>query len=148
MILPKYKDWFAQIHNNTLDHLATQYTEEAYQSVNCLDCGQCCKTTVTTFDEEDITRAAKFLSISRKEFIKKYLIVDLDKTYTTISTPCPMLDVSNNKCNIYEVRPKICASFPHTQRPFFIRRKSAHLQNAKFCLITQYVLNKLIDNEH
>jgi hypothetical protein len=102
---------------------------------------------VTTFDDDDINKAAKWLSKSRKDFIKEYLIIDVDGVFTTASVPCPMLDVLTHKCKIYEVRPKACASFPHTQKNHFIRRKQAHLQNSRFCLITQQVLDKLIGDK-
>lgn len=147
MVINKYKEWFNQATDAPLayDQKAMQYTREAYQHIDCLSCTQCCKTTVTTFDEDDISRTAKWLTISKKEFIKKYLIRDLDDTYTTITVPCPFLNLSDNKCNIYEVRPKSCASFPHTDRPHFLRRKKAHLENSRFCLITQYVLDQFIE---
>ena len=145
MILQKYKEWFEQYSNAVpVDQTAQLLTQEAYEKIDCLECGQCCRTTVTTFNEEDITKTAKWLNISRKEFIKKYLIQDLDKTYTTITVPCPFLNLSTNQCNIYEVRPSSCASFPHTDKPFFLRRKKAHLQNSRFCPITQYVLEGLM----
>lgn len=144
MIIQKYKDWFSQTQELEIDSKSKLLTKEAYQKIDCLDCGQCCKTTVTTFDNEDIGKASKFLNIPRKEFINKYLILDLDNTYTTVTIPCPMLDLTTNKCIIYEVRPKSCVSFPHTQRAYFMRRKKAHLENSKFCPITQYVLDNLI----
>ncbi len=146
MILPKYKEWFVQVEVTDIDQKANKLTDEAYQKIDCLSCGKCCRSTVTTFDEEDITKASKYLLLSRKEFIKKYLILDLDNTFTTVSVPCPMLDLDNNKCRIYEARPKSCASFPHTYRPHFMRRKKAHLENSRFCPITQYVLDGLLND--
>jgi Fe-S-cluster containining protein len=142
----KYKAWFNQRSaSEDLDINAKYHSQEAFKNIDCLSCGQCCRTTVTTFDEDDITKTAKWMNISKKEFIKKYLIIDVDKSYTTISVPCPFLNLQDNKCAIYEVRPKSCVSFPHTDRPFFLRRKKAHLANSKFCLITQYVLDRMTE---
>jgi Fe-S-cluster containining protein len=147
MILKRYKDFFSQTQEPDIDLRSKMLTDEAYQKIDCLSCGQCCRTTVTTFDDEDIAKASKSLNLSRKEFIKKYLILDLDGTYTTVAVPCPMLDLTSNKCIIYDARPKSCASFPHTQRVHFMRRKRAHLENSRFCPITQYVLDNLIDGK-
>ena len=145
-ISEKYKTWFnQQSPSEDLDLKAKFLSQEAYKKIDCLSCGQCCRTTVTTFDEEDISKTSKWMNISKKEFIKKYLIVDMDNSFTTIAVPCPFLNLEDNKCSIYEVRPKSCASFPHTDRPFFLRRKNAHLANSKFCPITQYVLDRMTE---
>jgi uncharacterized protein len=140
-----YKDWFDKKHDPTLvDGKARELTQIAYQKTNCLSCAKCCLTTVTVFDREDIANAAKQIAISQKQFIKDYLIRDVDDSYTTISVPCPMLDLETHYCKIYEARPKACRSFPHTDRKHFLRRKKAHLANASFCLITQDVMDGLI----
>lgn len=130
-----------EITSYQIDLPAKEITKEAYEKIDCLACGNCCRTTVTTFSEEDISRAAKFLSLSKKEFINKYLIDDMGE-WTTISTPCPFLQ-ADNKCEIYVVRPQACESFPHTQRKGFHRRKSTHLANYDVCPITFYVLERI-----
>ena len=111
--------------------------------IDCLSCANCCKTIPTTFNQEDITRAAKQLSISKKELIKRYLIQDLDETYVTNETPCPFL-AEDNSCKIYAVRPAACASFPHTGRSHFYNRRNAHVANINVCPITFHTLSKLM----
>lgn len=108
------------------------------ECIDCLSCANCCKTTVTVFNNEDVGRASRALALSRKEFIKKYLIEDQGE-YTTITTPCPFL-LPDNKCGIYEARPHACRSFPHTGRPHFLNRLKAHQQNLRVCSITYHVL--------
>ena len=41
--------------------------------------------------------------------------VDEDKDYVLKSVPCTFLD-KENICGIYDVRPKACKEFPHTNR--------------------------------
>lgn len=125
------------------DQMAKQATIEAYKEIDCLDCGNCCRTSVTDFSLADVKKAAKFLGISKKAFIKKYLMEDMDGAYVTITSPCPFLNLSDNKCTIYEARPYVCDSYPHTQKSGFNQRKHAHTANLDMCPITYRVVEKM-----
>jgi hypothetical protein len=148
-LLPVYKDWFRDVapKYTDIDSKAIELTGQAYDKIDCLACGQCCRTTVTTFTLEDINKASKAIGISKKHFIQKYLFLDLDGQYTTISVPCPFLNLDDNKCKIYEARPHACSSFPHTDRKNFLARKKVHLENVKFCGITEYVLDGFVGKD-
>jgi Fe-S-cluster containining protein len=122
-----------------LDEEVSSLHEHFSACIDCLSCANCCKTTVTVFSPEDIGRASKYLGMSRKVFIKKYLIEDMGE-FTTINTPCPFL-LPDNKCRIYEARPYACQSFPHTGRPHFLKRLNAHKNNLKVCPITFHVVS-------
>jgi uncharacterized protein len=124
-----------------IDALLKPINDEIVSKIDCLECGNCCKTTVTVFNQEDISKASNYLGISKKAFINKYLIMDVDE-FTTIQTPCPFLK-EDNKCGIYEVRPHACASFPHTQRKSFLARRKSHESNYVVCPITYHIVNKL-----
>lgn len=148
-VIEIYKAWLRDdaVNVPNIDVEAFDLTNKAYAQVDCLACGQCCRTTVTTFTIEDINKASKAIGISKKQFIQKYLFLDLDGQYTTISVPCPFLNLDDNKCKIYEARPHACSSFPHTDRKNFLARKKVHLENVKFCGITEYVLGGLMGKE-
>lgn len=118
-----------------------EINEAVSAKIDCLQCANCCKTTVTTFTMEDINKASKFLKISKQSFIKKYLIDDLDE-FTTITTPCPFL-LADNKCGIYEVRPHSCRSFPHTGRKNFINLYKVHENNYEICPITYNMVKNI-----
>lgn len=145
-LIDTYKTWLRDeaSKDSEIDAKAFDLTQKAYAKIDCLSCGQCCRTTVTTFTLEDINKASKAVGISKKQFIHKYLFLDLDGQYTTIGVPCPFLNLNDNKCKIYEVRPHACSSFPHTDRKNFLARKRVHLENVKFCGITQFVLEGLV----
>jgi hypothetical protein len=132
---------FNSIEPRILDDYASQFTEEAYTKIDCLTCANCCKTTVTVFNQEDIKKASKLIGLSTKQFIRKYLIRDGEE-YITISVPCPFL-LQDNKCQIYESRPFACQSYPHTQRRDFKKRIHAHNANFNICPITKFVLEKI-----
>lgn len=44
-----------------------------------------------------------------------YLRVDEDNDKVFKSMPCPFLG-EDNLCSIYDIRPKACREFPHTDR--------------------------------
>lgn len=89
--------------------------EEAFACIDCLKCANCCKTTGPLFTNRDIDRLAKHLGIKAADFIEEYLRVDEDGDFVLQSTPCPFLG-DDNYCSVYEVRPKACAEYPHTDR--------------------------------
>ena len=89
--------------------------DQAFEKINCLECANCCKTTGPLFTRSDIERIAKHLGHTEAEFIGNYLRIDEDNDYVLKSVPCIFLD-KENYCTIYEVRPKACREYPHTDR--------------------------------
>ncbi len=124
-----------------IDAYVKPINDAIVSKIDCLSCANCCKTTVTTFDNEDINKASKFLAVSKKAFINKYLISDMGE-FTTIQTPCPFLQ-ADNKCSIYKARPLACQSFPHTHRKSFMARRQSHENNYVVCPITYHLIKKL-----
>ena len=98
-----------------LDKLIHPLHEEVFFCVNCLECANCCTTTGPLFNDRDISRIAKHLRIKPSEFTEKYLRLDEEGDYVLQSVPCHFL-VKDNYCSIYDVRPKACREFPHTDR--------------------------------
>lgn len=130
------------VDRETLDKTGPKIGAEVIDQIDCLDCGNCCKTSVTDFTKGDIKRAAKYLGMTPKGFIKDYLIEDVDGTFITITTPCPMLN-GDNTCKIYEVRPKVCESYPHVHRDRFANRLKAHQANLDMCPISYHTIKRL-----
>ena len=58
---------------------------------------------------------AKHFGQRPAEFTEQYLRIDEDGDYVLQSLPCPFLG-ADNYCSVYEVRPKACREFPHTDR--------------------------------
>lgn len=89
--------------------------DNAFQQIDCLDCGNCCKTTSPIFIPKDIDRLAKHLQVKPKTFIEQHLKVDEEGDYVLQSSPCPFLG-ADNYCSVYEARPRACREYPHTNR--------------------------------
>lgn len=101
------------LSNSELDRFFHEGHEKAFEQINCLECANCCKTTGPLFTKKDRERIAKYLGMKTSDFEDKYLQVDEDEDWVLQETPCAFLG-EDNYCSIYNVRPKACAGFPHT----------------------------------
>jgi hypothetical protein len=101
-----------------LDQVVMDADAAVFSELDCLDCANCCKTISPIFTTRDVERIASSLKMSPGNFMTQYLRVDEDQDMVLKSSPCPFLQ-SDNKCRIYEDRPKACREYPHTgQRKF------------------------------
>jgi hypothetical protein len=104
-----------KIKPKVLDKIIHPLHDEVFKYTNCLECANCCKTTGPLFTDKDISRIAKHLRIKPLRFIERYLRIDEDRDYVLQTVPCTLLR-EDNYCSIYEVRPKACREFPHTDK--------------------------------
>ena len=70
--------------------------------------------------------------MKEQQFIEAYLRVDEENDYVLQSVPCTFLG-EDNYCCIYEVRPKACREFPHTDRKKFQQISNLTLKNVAIC---------------
>ncbi len=116
--------------------------DEAFQKIDCLDCGNCCKTTSPIFIDTDVDRIAKHLKMRPSEFTEKYLRVDEDNFQVLKTAPCTFLG-DDNYCHIYEVRPRACREYPHTNRKRMSQILDLTLENTVICPAVEQIVNKL-----
>jgi uncharacterized protein len=138
-----YSNLFEKLKENRAYHADVDvFTEEAFDHIDCLTCANCCKSAPPIFLPQDIKRLALHLSVSKKEFIKRYLILDVDNSYTGKTVPCPFL-LADNKCSVYEHRPEACRAYPHLHSKSFTRLSKYHIRNVSMCPITERVLDNM-----
>lgn len=128
----KYFDKLKKKTPKNLDYVMQDLHEAEFKKTDCLKCANCCKTTGPLFTLADIERISKFLKQKPQKFIERYLQVDEDKDYVLQSLPCTFLD-TDNTCFIYDVRPKACREFPHTDRKKFQQITDLTLKNVAIC---------------
>ena len=128
----KYLDKLKKKTPKNLDYVMQELHDAEFKKTDCLSCANCCKTTGPLFTLADIERIAKYLRLKPQQFIDNYLRIDEDKDYVLQSVPCPFLD-QDNTCFIYDVRPKACREFPHTNRKKFQQISDLTLQNVAIC---------------
>jgi hypothetical protein len=129
------KKYFEKLKKKTpknLDYLMQDLHESEFKKTNCLDCANCCKTTGPLFTISDIERISKHLRQKPQQFINQYLRIDEDNDYVLQNVPCSFLD-QDNACIIYDVRPKACREFPHTDRKKFQQISNLTLKNVAIC---------------
>jgi Fe-S-cluster containining protein len=115
-----------------LDDTVHQLHEQAFLSIDCLACANCCKTTSPIFYTRDIERIAKHLRIKPSQFIETNLRIDEDQDFVLKSSPCVFLG-SDNFCSIYEYRPNACREYPHTNRKKVQQLLDLTYQNTFVC---------------
>ena len=128
----KYFDKLKKKTPKNLDYTMQDLHDSEFKKTNCLECANCCKTTGPLFTSSDIERISKHLRLKPQQFIEQNLRVDEDNDYVLKSVPCTFLD-AENYCMIYEVRPKACREFPHTDRKKFQQITDLTLQNVAIC---------------
>ncbi len=127
-----------------LDVIVADLHYEVFEYTNCLECANCCKTISPVIIDRDIDRIAKYLKISPSEMTKQYLELDKDNDYVFRKTPCPFL-MPDNYCMIYEVRPRACREYPHTNRKRFYQINTLTWKNTFVCPAVFDVVDKLKD---
>ncbi|MCO5271464.1 MAG: YkgJ family cysteine cluster protein [Cyclobacteriaceae bacterium] len=138
----KYLAGLKRLDPRKVDSAFHAMHDEVFESMDCLDCANCCKTTSPIFYEADIGRAAKALRIKPGDFVEKYLRVDEDKDYVLKAAPCPFLD-GGNYCGIYESRPKACREYPHTNRKKMVQVMDLAYKNTLVCPAVLEIVERL-----
>ena len=138
-----YKQFFQRADKTKVIRQLPALHEEAFEKIDCLSCGNCCKNHSPRFKTTDIKRISKHLRMREGVFIETYLNLDNEGDYVVKSSPCPFLG-SDNYCSIYEHRPGDCARYPYTNEDVLIRRQNLTLKNATVCPAVFFVLEKLV----
>ncbi len=139
------KKFFDKLKKKTpknLDYDMQEMHNAEFRKTDCLTCANCCKTTGPLFTSADIERIAKHLKLKPQQFQSQYLRVDEDNDFVLQQVPCTFLD-NANACLIYEVRPKACREFPHTDRKKFQQISDLTLKNIPICPATYRIVEEM-----
>lgn len=138
----KYFDKLKKKPPKNLDYLMQELHEAEFRRTDCLECANCCKTTGPLFTDADIERISKHLKLKPQQFIAQYLRIDEDNDHVLQEVPCTFL-APDNYCLIYEVRPKACREFPHTDRKKFQQISNITLKNIPICPATYRIVEEM-----
>lgn len=140
------KKYFANLKKRTpknLDYIMQDLHTKEFEKTDCLDCGNCCKTTSPIFTDKDTERISKHLKMKVATFTAQYLERDEDDFMVLKTAPCSFFDESDNTCFIYDVRPKACAEYPHTNRKKFIGITDLTIANTSVCPAAYNIVENL-----
>ncbi len=129
-----------------LDSKIQALEKEVWEETDCLSCANCCKTMTPTFNNKDQERIAAHLNMTVEAFQQKWLRRERggERDWLNKTEPCQFLNLKDNKCSIYEVRPADCAGFPHLSKKFkdFVH---IHKQNVEYCPATHRLVEKMME---
>jgi Fe-S-cluster containining protein len=125
-----------------LDEVTEKFHNEAFEQIDCMSCGNCCKTTSPIFYQKDIDRLSKHFKMKPGTFVEKYLHIDSDQDYVLNTAPCAFLN-PDNSCSVYDIRPLACQTYPHTNRKKFFQLLRLSFNNTLICPAVQKVFEGL-----
>lgn len=128
-----------------LDRITSDLHDDAFEEIDCLDCANCCKSISPIVTDKDIQRIAKHLRKKPSQLVEEYLYLDHEGDYVFKTQPCPFLG-ADNYCDIYNVRPKACAEYPHTDRQKFYQLLNLSVKNTLVCPAVSKVFTGLEEN--
>ena len=119
--------------------------KEVWQETDCLSCANCCKTMTPTFNAQDLKRISAHFGQTVEEFQKQWLRREKggDRDWLNKTEPCQFLNLKDNKCSIYEIRPADCAGFPHLPKKLK-EYVHVHKQNIEYCPATYRLVEKMM----
>lgn len=141
----EYKKLVASLKKKSkkqVDEIFHPLHEEVFEEIDCLKCANCCKTTGPLFTQNDIERISAHQKMKPAQFIQTYLHIDEDNDYVLQKTPCTFLS-ADNYCTIYEVRPKACKAYPHTNQNHVGEILDLTLKNAMMCPAVAKIFEKI-----
>jgi uncharacterized protein len=133
-----------KLSNKKLDKLVADISRRVWATIDCTACANCCKTLHPAFSDQDQRIIAEKLGLSVEQFRQNYLELTTDdgeSVWQIRRSPCPFLE--NNKCTIYEDRPKNCREYPYLYDPEFSSRTLEMIERTYTCPIVFEVIEEL-----
>lgn len=133
--LAETKKLFAHLKKKkpaNLDDLVGALHTRAFDLIDCLKCGNCCRSLGPRISDRDVARISKTLRQKPSQFTESYLKIDEEGDYVFSAMPCPFIN-PENYCRVYADRPQACAGYPHTDRRRFVQLLDITLLNIKIC---------------
>ena len=125
-----------------IDTVVRETTADVWSKIDCLTCGNCCRTLQIVVDDRDIRRLATRLGVTPRQFSEQFVGIAPDKTKHFLSTPCTFLG-ADNACSVYEDRPQACRDFPYLHEDHFAARTLMMIENTATCPIVFNVWHSL-----
>lgn len=131
------------LSNDALDAEVSALADGAFERIDCLDCGNCCRRKEIAVTAKDVRRSARALGISTDQFVRRYVAETRDGDAYIKGAPCPFLG-SDNACSIYADRPQACREFPYLHERKVRARTLTMLENVGECPIVADVWGRLM----
>ena len=131
-----------RLNPRKVDEMFHELHDEVFEEIDCMECGNCCKTTSPVITDKDIRRLAKHFRVKETKFIDQYIRTDTDGDYVFNAAPCPFL-MEDNGCMVYEYRPNACREYPHTDRRKMTQILDLTVKNTLICPAVAEITRKI-----
>jgi len=121
-----------KVRAKSLDREFNVLHDRAFEEINCLDCGNCCRHIAPVYQQKDITRLAKRFNCRPIVWEKEFTNVDDDNDRVAKTVPCPFI-ADDNYCIYYEDKPKFCRDYPYTDKTRLRNYLRETMENTKIC---------------
>lgn len=139
----RFKEFLREKDSEAIDLLLPELDAIVSPSINCTDCGNCCKSLMVCLNDTEADALSSHLNIERPIFDQQYLEKGSNGMMIMNSMPCPFL--SDNKCTVYEYRFEGCKEFPALHLPHFKKRLFTTFMHYDRCPIIFNVVEMMKD---
>jgi uncharacterized protein len=143
----QFRRFITKLENNPprgLHKMIDEVDKQVWAEIDCLTCGNCCKKMTPTFTVSDLKRISAHFEMTPAAFKEKWLVYDKKgDDWQNKKQPCQFLNLTDNKCSIYSIRPADCAGFPHLTKKKAIDYIHIHKQNIEYCPATYKMVEKM-----
>ncbi|MBN2616756.1 MAG: YkgJ family cysteine cluster protein [Spirochaetales bacterium] len=121
-----------RLRAKTLDREINVLHDRAFAEIDCLKCGNCCRTVPAIIQQKDIKALAKRFHCRPIVWEKEFTVRDEDEDLVMNQTPCPFI-ADDNYCMYYEDKPKYCRDYPYTDSTRLRNYLRETMENTKVC---------------
>jgi Fe-S-cluster containining protein len=127
------------------DRRLRRFGEEIEAQIDCTTCANCCRVSEVEITDRDIDKLAKFLGMTREEFIRDSTQQAESGELILKRTEAGCVFLEGNLCSVYEARPQNCANFPHLVRGTgsIVSRMWRLVERAEYCPIVYNWMEKV-----
>ncbi|MFO0414370.1 MAG: YkgJ family cysteine cluster protein [Bacteroidota bacterium] len=142
----KFEKILLETDCEALDQIVFKLQDTANKTIDCTQCGNCCKSFMINVEDDEADKVCKALDITREEFDEKYIEKGTNGMMIINTIPCTFL--KENKCSIYENRFSGCREFPALHLPDIQKRLFTIFHNYERCPIIFTVIEELKSRLH
>jgi Fe-S-cluster containining protein len=136
----RFRSFLKGKDSDKIDRIVHRLHDEISGKIDCLLCGNCCSRLAPRLDREEVETLALLEDINPESYIEKYCELDFGEINLE-TIPCRYWE--DNKCSIYEHRPKECRLFPYTRKDDFISKLYSMIKYYKTCPIVFNLMERL-----
>ena len=127
------------------DRRLRRFGEEIEAQMDCTTCANCCRVSEVGITDRDIEKLAKFIGVTREEFLRDFTQRDDEEDLILKKTESGCVFLKDNLCTVYEARPQNCANFPHVVRGSgsIASRMWQFVDRAEYCPIVYNWMEKV-----